>query len=285
MLAVEPALTCPARAAGMPARPLPPMNRPTEGPELSLVMPCYNEQETIPFTIPPLLTAFEKAGVRLELVACDNGSVDKTGEILEQFAAKGYPVVRHTVAVNEGYGNGILQALPRCTAPWVGTICADGQVDPEDVVRLFEALRFTDGKVLGKVRRRFRMDGPIRKVVSVAYNLLVFCLWPSLGSIDVNGVPKILHRDVLARLDLRSKRWFLDPEIMIKTHYLGVRVIEMNVFARMRNHGLSHVRATTCWEFFASLLRYRFGGELKAWRRSHAPLPPEPLNVVTQYVK
>ncbi len=261
------------------------MNRPHEEPELSLVMPCYNEQETIPFTIPPLLAAFEKAGIRLELVACDNGSTDKTGAIIEEFIAKGHAIVHHKVTLNLGYGNGILQGLSRCSAPWVGSICADGQVDPEDVVRLFEAVRFTDGKVVGKVRRRFRMDGPIRKVVSVAYNLMVFLLWPSLGSIDINGVPKILHRDVLKRLELRSTRWFLDPEIMIKTHYLGVRVIEMNVFARMRNHGLSHVRASTCWEFFATLLKYRFGGELKSWRRSYDPLPREPLNVVTQYVK
>ena len=37
-------------------------------PEFSLVVPCYNEQESIPFTIPPLCTAFEKAGITFELM-------------------------------------------------------------------------------------------------------------------------------------------------------------------------------------------------------------------------
>src|SRR5262249_46662340 len=154
------------------------------------VMPCYNEQESIPYTIPQLVQAFEKGGHRLELVACDNGSTDRTGEIIREFAAKGLPVVYHRVEPNEGYGNGILRGIPRCTAPWIGMIPADGQVDAEDVARLFEALKHTDGMVLGKVRRRFRMDGPLRKIVSIFYNAFVWMLWPKLGSIDVNGSPK-----------------------------------------------------------------------------------------------
>ncbi len=238
-------------------------------PELSLIMPCYNEQDSIPYTIPQLVQAFEKAGHRLELVACDNGSKDRSGELIRSFAAQGMPVVYHRVEPNEGYGNGVLKSIHVCTAPWIGVIPADGQVDAEDVARLFEALKHTDGMVLGKVRRRFRMDGPLRKVVSIFYNLFVWMLWPKLGSIDVNGTPKIVHRDVLAAMQLESKKWFLDPEIMIKAHYLGVRTLEMNVFARMRSNGLSHVRASTCVEFFFSLLSFKFGGALTAWRKSN----------------
>jgi hypothetical protein len=183
--------------------------------------------------------------------------------------AKGLPVVYHRIEQNEGYGNGILKSLPLCTAPWIGIVPADGQVDAEDVARLFEVVKHTDGRVLGKVRRRFRMDGPFRKAVSILYNAFVWMLWPRLGSIDVNGIPKIIHRDALAAMDLQSTRWFLDPEIMIKALYLDMRVLEMNVFARMRSNGLSHVRATTCIEFLVSLLRFKFGGALTAWRKQH----------------
>lgn len=236
-------------------------------PDISFVMPCYNEQDVIPYTIPQFVQAFEKAGFKLELVACDNGSSDRTGEIIKGFVAAGLPVVYHRVEPNEGYGNGILKSIPVCSAPWIGMIPCDGQVDAEDVTRLFEVVRHTDGKVLGKVRRRFRMDGFSRKVVSILYNIFVWMLWPRLGSIDVNGSPKITHRNVLAAMDLRSKNWFLDPEIMVKAQYLGVRVIEMNVFARMRSNGLSHVRATTCVEFFVNLLKFKFGGGLSTWRK------------------
>jgi glycosyltransferase involved in cell wall biosynthesis len=249
-----------------------PADRRTHPPEISLIMPCYNEQDVLPYTIPQLVQAFDAAGHRLELVACDNGSRDRTGEIIRQFAADGLPVVYHRVDRNEGYGHGILQSIPVCSAPWIGVIAADGQVDAEDAARLFDVVKHTDGRVLGKVRRRFRMDGVKRKAVSVLYNGLVFVLWPGLGSIDVNGLPKIIHRDVLAAMDLQSKNWFLDPEIMIKAHYLGVRVLEMNVFARMRSNGLSHVRPSACVEFVVNLMRFRFGTPLRAWRSGRLPL-------------
>ena len=112
------------------------------------------------------------------------------------------------------------------------------------------------------------MDGLWRKVVSVSYNLMVRVLWPRLGSIDVNGSPKILPRDVLNAMDLQSKNWFLDPEIVIKAHYMGLRILEFNVFARMRGNGLSHVRVMTCWEFLRNLMIFRFSTTMPKWRRN-----------------
>jgi glycosyltransferase involved in cell wall biosynthesis len=234
------------------------------GPDLSFVMPCYNEEEIIGYTIPRLMNAFEKAGYCLELVAVDNGSWDRTGEIIEDLAAQYPSIIHHRVEKNEGYGNGLLSGFPLCAAPWIGTIPADGQVDAEDVVRLYEAVVATNGKVLGKVRRRFRMDGLRRKAVSICYNLFVRLLWPRLESIDVNGTPKLLPREAIMGMNLKSKGWLLDPEIMIKAHYMGLRVLEFNAFARMRSGGVSHVRMETLWEFFWNLLLFRFS---KSWKK------------------
>jgi glycosyltransferase involved in cell wall biosynthesis len=241
------------------------------GPDVSFVMPCYNEEESIGYTIPHLVQAFEARGHRLQLVAVDNGSTDRTGDVLAELARRFPAIEPFRVEVNQGYGWGVLSGLPRCTAPWAGIIPADGQVDAEDVVRLYEAVKPTRGKVLGKVRRRFRMDGPQRKLVSTAYNLFVRVLWPSLGSIDINGSPKLLPREVIPQLRLESKGWLLDPEIMVKTHQIGLRVIELNVFARMRGTGLSHVRASTCWEFLYALLGARVLGRWKVAPVATAP--------------
>jgi glycosyltransferase involved in cell wall biosynthesis len=235
-------------------------------PEISLVMPSYNEDAIVAQTIRRTLAAFDKAGYRVQLVAVDNGSRDRTGEIIGEIAAADARVVPHRVEVNQGYGFGILSGIPRCEAPWIGFIPADGQVDAEDLVRLYEEAVACEEPVVAKARRRFRMDGFTRKVVSVTYNTFFRSLWPRVASFDINGLPKILPRDVVRRMNLSSKDWFLDPEIMIKAHYLGVKVIEFNVFARMRSRGLSHVNAGTCWNFFAGLMRYRFSRELTAWR-------------------
>lgn len=238
----------------------------TNSPDVSFVMPCYNEEAILGYTIPKLIEAFEEKGYKLELIAVDNGSQDRTGEIIRKFAAENRGVVYHRVEKNQGYGYGILSGIPLAKAPWVGMIPADGQVDAEDVVRLYEAVAASDGYVLGKVRRRFRMDGFRRKVVSVAYNIFIRLLWPKLGSIDVNGSPKILPRKILLAMELESKGWLLDPEIMIKAYYMGLRVMELNVFARMRSGGTSHVRPSTMWEFFKHLLEFRFSKRMNRWR-------------------
>jgi glycosyltransferase involved in cell wall biosynthesis len=239
-------------------------------PELSLVVPCYNEAECVPATLPALCAAFARAELRLELVAVDNGSTDRTGEQLAALAARGLPVRVVRVEVNQGYGHGILAGMAEARAPWVGFLHADGQVDPEDAVRLFKELVPLGAHTLGKVCRRFRMDGPRRTVVTAVCNLLMRALWPGLGSIDVNASPKILHRDVLRRMRLESKRWFLDAEMLIKARHMRVRVLEMNAFARARYRGVSKVRGSTSWDFFRDLLRHRFSAHLAPWKRSLA---------------
>jgi len=251
--------------------------RDTSRPDISFIMPCYNEEAIVAYTINKLMTAFSNGGYRLELVAVDNGSHDGTGKILRSLAARNPGIVVHRVEKNQGYGYGVLCGIPLCTARWIGIIPADGQVDAEDVVRLFDTVSSTDGKVVAKVRRRFRLDGFRRKVVSTSYNLFVRLLWPGLGSIDVNGSPKILPRESMLAMDLKSKDWFLDPEIMVKAHALGLRTLEFNVFARMRGNGISHVRMTTCWEFIRNLVKFRFSQHWKQSLRQPASTEEDPL--------
>jgi len=248
----------------------------TTQPDLSLVMPCYNEEGIVSYTISQLAEAFAERGHRLEIVAVDNGSTDRTGQILAKLATEHPGVVPHRVDVNQGYGHGLLSGIPIASGCWVGFIPADGQVDSGDVVQLFEAALASDGQVLAKVRRRFRMDGPIRKLVSIAYNLFFRVLWPRMASLDINGSPKIVLRENLVAMDLESRGWFLDPEMMIKAHYMGLRILEFSVFARMRGTGLSHVRAITCWEFFRKLVAVKFLGTSGSWRQNLASTRTNP---------
>ena len=252
--------------------------RPTPAPArpaVSFVMPCYNEQAIVRQTVRRFVAAFQRAGIALEVVAVDNGSTDATGACLAELAAEFPGVVLPTrVERNQGYGHGILHGLPACQAPWIGIVPADGQVDAEDAVRLYEDAVATGLPVLAKARRRFRMDGIARKLVSIAYNVFFRALYPGVESLDINGLPKLMPRALMERMALTSTRWFLDPEIMIKAHVLGVRVLEYNVFARMRGSGLSHVRASTCLEFFTALLRYRLSAEFAGWRARAQGFPP-----------
>jgi dTDP-4-dehydrorhamnose 3,5-epimerase-like enzyme len=253
------------------------METPTEGyPDISLVIPCYNEEACLRVTARALLQAFANHKTRLELVLVDNGSRDRTREIIDELIADGHPVVKVTVPVNQGYGHGILEGLRHCSAPFLGYLCADGQVAPEDTVRVCRLILGTDGQMLVKVRRRFRKDGLKRKLISICYNGLMLLLFGRLEAIDLNGSPKVFSRESYRQMRLKSKDWFLDPEIMIKAKHLGLMVLEMNVRGLYRQGGQSNVRRTTCVEFLKNIVRYRFGGEIQRWKKTlDQPLPAE----------
>ena len=231
--------------------------------DISIVVPALNEQACLEGTVRRLVAAFENSGYLLEVIAVDNGSSDNTGAIIRKLADELPAVVPHLVEQNQGYGYGVLRGLPLATAPWVGIIPADEQVGPDDVVRLYELAVAAGRPVVAKVRRRFRPDGMNRKLISMMYNLFVRLLWPTLATLDVNGSPKLLPRDAAEAMGLRSKDWFLDAEIMIKAHTMGLRVREMNVIARLRSAGTSHVSRSACWEFLLNILSYRFDGSWK----------------------
>jgi len=246
-------------------------------PSLSLVIPCYNEAAVLRDTVTQLARAFQEGHVDVELVLVDNGCTDDTGRIIDELIAAGLPVVKETVPVNQGYGNGILRGLRACCGSFIGFTCADAQVAAADVVKVYEIAARAKSPKLVKVRRRFRMDGWGRKIVSIVYNLMTTTMFAGLGSIDINGNPKVLPRVYLEHMRLESTDWFLDAEVMIKAKRLGLEVLEFNVLAQMREGGTSHVRPSTCWEFLVNLCRYRFGGKGRVAALPDKPAQPDAL--------
>jgi glycosyltransferase involved in cell wall biosynthesis len=235
--------------------------------DLSLAMPCYNEEDCLPFTVPALIDAFRKAGIDLEVVLVDNGSTDRTSVVIDELIARGLPVVKAVVPVNRGQGLGIRTGLNKCRGRHIGYLAADGQVGPESVLLVYRAVATAGGRTIAKVRRRFRPDSLIRKIVSLIYNIGMLIIFPGIPSLDVNGSPRIMPSELLPLLDLTSSDWFLEAEIMLKAQYLRLMVIEIDVPGRLRKGGRSNVRLATILEFARNILWYRFAGPWREWRR------------------
>jgi len=174
--------------------------------------------------------------------------------------------VKGIVPVNQGQGLGIRTGLNLCHGRYTGYLAADGQVAPESVLLIYRALRAADDWTLAKVRRRFRQDSWVRKIVSICYNVSMLILFPGLPSLDVNGSPRIMPAEVLRHMALTSSDWFLEAEILLKAQYLRLMVIEIDVPGHLRKGGRSNVRVTTILEFVRNIFRYRFGGPWRQWR-------------------
>jgi glycosyltransferase involved in cell wall biosynthesis len=230
-------------------------------PDVTLILPCFDEEDSLRGTVMRLARAFRDIDVEWELVLVDNGSTDGTGQVIDELTREGLPIVKQTVQVNQGYGNGVLQGLRVARGRLVGFSVADAQVEAQDVARLFDIARNARSPKLFKVRRRFRTEGLPRMFISLTYNLFARILFGSLGTGDINAVPKILPREIFDRMDLQSKDWFLDAELVLKARQMRLGIYEMNVFAQMRAEGSSNVRLATCWEFVVNLLKYRFGNQ------------------------
>ena len=247
-------------------------------PDLSLAMPCYNEEACLDRTVPPLVEAFRAAGIDLELVMVDNGSMDRTSEVIDGLIARGFPIRKVAVPVNRGQGLGIRTGLDACRGRHIGYLAADGQVAPESVLLIYRAVATAGDRTIAKVRRRFRPDSLTRKIVSIIYNVGMLVIFPGMPSMDVNGSPRIMPREILPVMELTSSDWFLEAEIMLKVQYLRLMVIEIDVPGHLRKGGRSNVSSRTIFEFLRNILRYRVGGPWREWRRRVSENPMRALH-------
>ncbi len=228
-------------------------------PRLSLVFPFYNEEENLGRVLTELEEAFEKERLEdYEIVAVNNGSWDRTAELLKGYRERNSRVKIVTVPVNQGLGYGILQGFQGAEGDYVGFNCGDGQISAADVMKVWRKIS-QEALDLCKVRRVVRHDGWNRLVISFIFNLLCRILF-GVRSTDVNGIPKILKRERLEALQLFSRDWFIDAEMMIKATQQGFKMGEVEVEFLKREGGSSHVGLRAILEFLKNLFVYRVKG-------------------------
>lgn len=224
-------------------------------PALSLVIPFYNEEEGCELVIQRLVEKLEYYQIDYELIPVNNGSTDQTEKIIDRCAQQHPRIKVVTVACNQGYGWGILSGLSQSTGRFVGYVDGDLQVPPDAVIRVFNCAREQDADI-GKGTRVTRSDGLKRRIISTTYNIMFKVLFHCPVQ-DVNAKPKVMKRHCLSQLDLQSKDWFIDAELIIKAHAYGMRIAEVPIDFLPRKQGASKIRMGAIFEFIRNLLVYR----------------------------
>ncbi len=141
------------------------------GPELSVVIPVFNEQDNLPPLIDRSLSACKETSRNFEIILVDDGSRDNSREIIFQAAERHGEIVG--VILNRNYGQhaAVFAGLEQSRGQIVVTLDADLQNPPEEIPRLVREMdRGVD--VVGSVRE-CRQDSFFRRCASAVTNRLV----------------------------------------------------------------------------------------------------------------
>jgi dolichol-phosphate mannosyltransferase len=203
-----------------------------ESPQLSAIVPVYNEREALPSFLEELDRALAGTGLSYEIVLVDDASTDGSVEWIRDAARRSRPVVGVFFERNAGQSAAVTAGIRISRGDILITLDADGQNDPADIPLLLERLR--DADVVSGVRAS-RQDTWTRKISSRIANgfrraLLgdtitdIGCSLKAYRRPAVEGLPAFVgvHRFLPALCQFR-----------------GARVVEVPVRHRHRVHGQS----------------------------------------------
>ena len=222
----------------------------------SIIIPAYNEGAHIERVVRDIDQELQKVESDFEIIVVDNGSSDKSPEVLETLQKEMSHLHVHRVVPNRGYGGGILAGLSVAHGDVVGWTDGDGQVRAEDLGGMYEKMR-QENLVFLKARRVTRHDGLFRIIQSNIFNLIFHILFFTLVN-DVNAKPKLFRRSFYATIDLVSADMFIDAEIVIKALRSGIQIKEYPIVFESRKEGASKIHIGAGLEFIKNLLYYRF---------------------------
>ena len=202
--------------------------------DLSVVVPLYNEEESLPHLVEQLLAALRPSGERFELVLVNDGSSDRTAEVLERLSRDIPELVG--VLLRKNYGQTAAMAAGFDVAQGEVIVSLDGdlQNDPADIPMLLAKLR--EGYDLVSGWRHQRQDAALqRKLPSKIANRLIGRV-TGVRLHDYGCSLKAYKRDVLSDMRLYGElHRFLPALAFIE----GARITEVKVNHRARQFGSS----------------------------------------------
>ena len=202
--------------------------------DLSVVVPLYNEEESLPHLVEQLLTALRPSGERFELVLVNDGSNDRTAEVLERLSRDIPELVGVLLRKNYGQTAAMAAGFDVARGEVIVSLDGDLQNDPADIQMLLSKLR--EGYDLVSGWRHQRQDAALqRKLPSKIANRLIGRV-TGVRLHDYGCSLKAYSRDVLSDMRLYGElHRFLPALAFIE----GARITEVKVNHRARQFGSS----------------------------------------------
>lgn len=203
--------------------------------KISVIMPALNEEQCLHGGVVNVLEGFQRYAINGELIIVNDGSTDRTGALAEVWAAK-YSFIRvlhHTTrqGIGASYWDGIQQAQGEI----VVYIPGDGENDAAEIFRYIPLMDQVDvivPFVLNPGIRNWR-----RRLLSFIYHKIMHAT-SSLALNYMNG--NVLYRKaILTGIALKSRGFFFQPELLLKTVGRGYLYAEVPCVQKKRLGGSS----------------------------------------------
>ena len=204
---------------------------------LTVIMPAYNEEKTIVEIVNKVLNQ-PLVG---QLIIVNDFSIDNTGKLLEKYLNNNKVlVVNHDR--NMGKGAALATASSLISLPYVLIQDADLEYDPDQYPKLLTPL--VEGHADVVYGSRFQ-TGEIRRVLYFWHYLgnkfltLVSNAFTNLNLTDMETCFKAMHTEIFQKLDLREKRFGVEPEMTAKLAMMKLRFFEVSIsyFGRTYEEG------------------------------------------------
>ncbi len=221
--------------------------------DLSVVVPVYNEEESLPHLVEQLHAALSPTGLCYELVLVDDGSRDQSYAILQRMAAVDPSL--HVVRFRRNFGQtAAMQAgLDVSRGRKVVTMDADLQNDPADIPLMLAKLDEGYDMIAGW--RRDRKDAFVnRKLPSMIANRII-SLATKVKLHDYGCTLKAMTHDVAKELRLYGEMHRFIPAV---ASWVGVRILELPVNHRARQFGTSKYGIGRTLRVVLDLMTVRF---------------------------
>jgi glycosyltransferase involved in cell wall biosynthesis len=226
--------------------------------KLSVVVPVFNERNTLVEIVRRMRAVTLPEGVEREIIVVDDGSDDGTRDVLRQIGDSTVRVIAHEH--NRGKGAAVRTGFEVATGEFVLVQDADLEYDPEDWPRLLNPIIRGRARVVygsrftGERRNMLFLHWIGNRFLSLTTNVLY-----NTTLSDMETCYKLIDRQLLEELELTADRFDIEPEITAKILKRGVRIYEVPISYAGRE--FEEGKKITWRDGFAALwtlVKYRF---------------------------
>lgn len=208
---------------------------------LSVAAPAYNEEAGIRCVVTSWIGFLRKSSdIRdFEIVVCNDGSDDNTGEILRELANANPELRLVDFTQNQGAAVALTAAIKETLLDWVMLIDSDGQFPIENLSLLLSGLRRVETSAAIGIRKK--KDSTFRRFGTWSSGIACNLVYGTRLK-DFNSACKIVSGPLIRSLSLEAKGMNSSTEITGKLLEAGIEIVEVEIVHRPRTSGTSSMR-------------------------------------------